>query len=359
MTKGAQWSVKHRPKTLDDFIGAGNEAARSKTARLLKNRDAHAVLFYGESGCGKTTLARIVAETLSDGCKSDVTEFNIGTSRGIDDIRNIVSSATYLPRRTCKVILCEEAHALTSQAKSAFLRPLEDPPHDKVVFLLCTDRPWLLDQQIINRTFQIGVVKPYSKELASMLLRVAKEEGVFRDYSSDERKKLCLEIAKASDDVPRSALQLLQAAVSSYKQYDNAEEFIAASIKTTTAATMDKSALLILGCIYSGAKPLDERIPILVKSFGAYDAMGLLTRIMHLNHQLLIHVCGGESPQAKFYLVKELTPIKGIPTVGRATRVATQLAELKNSLATVNMDPAAVILPRLLGLAIELTKDKS
>ncbi len=348
-----QWSVKYRPTKLSEVVG--NTAAVKKVDAFLSRRNAHAVLFHGRSGCGKSTLARIAANLLSDNTPSDVTEENIGSARGIDDIRSIVNKARFLPSNKCRVIIAEEAHALTVQAKSAFLRPLEDPPHDKVVFLLCTDRPWLLDTQILNRTLQIEVKTPTEEELTDYLMRIVSEEDAFPDYGAKAKTRICKEIVRASEFVPRSAVQMLQAAASSYTDYEDARDLIVSSIRTSENVAIDKSALMILGCIYSGQKSIEQRISILVKHATSHDSIGLLNRLLYVNHAVFLSACGSGPPVSHYYM-KELAPIGGVPTVSRAAAVSQVLASMKNELTTVNLDPAQYVIPILVQQAINLTK---
>lgn len=352
MSKERQWAVAYRPTTLDEVVG--NAAAISTIKKFLSKRNAHAILLHGQSGCGKSTLARIIAKSLTD-TKVDIKEYNIGDSRGIDEIRNIVSQAAYLPKGKCKVYVLEEVHALTGPGKNAFLRPLEDPPHDKVVFILCTDRPWMLDAQILNRTLQIEVKLPSEDEWVDYLLGVVKNEKAFPDYSDKEKRRVCKEIALASQLVPRSSLQALQTVAASYKEYDGVKDLIVNSIRNVDSLSIDKSALLILGCIYSSEKSLADRVELLVKKATEHDMMGLLTRLLFINHNLLLNVCNSPTPVSNYY-VRELSGIKGVPTAGRATQVGLILAELKSKLTTINLDPAHLILPTLIDAAKQLTK---
>lgn len=353
MSNDRQWSVKYRPTTLEQVIGNADAVSRTKT--FLRKRNAHAILYHGRSGCGKSTLARIAANVLSEGTKADVVEFNIGSARGIDDIRTLVDQTKYLPKNACRVFILEEVHALTAQAKSALLRPIEDPAHDKVVFILCTDRPWQLDTQILNRTLQIGVDVPTEEELGSFLAEVVSNEKAFPKYSQKAISRICKEIAHVSDYVPRSSLQLLQAAASSYEKFADAKDLIVNSIRRTESATIDKAALLVIGCLYSSQKSLPERVTLLTKLATAHDSMALLNRIMYIHHALFLEACGN-GPPAAYYFVKELKPIGGIPSVSRSTKTALILASLKNTLVNVNLDPAQLIIPTLVDVAIAQTK---
>jgi DNA polymerase III subunit gamma/tau len=196
---------KYRPKTFKEVVGQEPIVKTLKNA-LKFNRLAHAYLFSGSRGTGKTTLARIFAKSLncehldSDGepcskCSScleiaagtsiDVLEIDGASHRGIDDIRVISDSVGYAPSRgRFKIYIIDEVHMLTKEAFNALLKTLEEPPA-KVKFLFATTEPHKLPQTILSRCQRFNLKRfPLSLimkklEYISQDLKVEVENGVF------------------------------------------------------------------------------------------------------------------------------------------------------------------------------------
>jgi DNA polymerase-3 subunit gamma/tau len=193
--------LKHRPQNFDDIIG--NESVIDSLQSCLSKKDhPHSLMFYGPTGCGKTTLGRIVANEL--GCKgSDFREIDSADFRGIDTIREIRKQAQFRPLEgSCKVWLLDEVHKLSNDAMNAMLKALEDtPPH--VYYILCTTDPQKLISTIKGRCSQFQVNQLGEKEMMKLLRRVVKAE--------DEKleKKVYEQIAQDSQGHPRNALQIL------------------------------------------------------------------------------------------------------------------------------------------------------
>ena len=133
--------IKYRPTVLKDFYG--NQVLKSALGAILK-RDLedipHAMLFIGSSGCGKTTLARIVASKL-DCVDAEFYELNSADVRGVDTIREVSKNMKYSPMSgSVRIWLFDEVHKMTNDAQNAMLKMLEDPP-DHVYFMLATTDP--------------------------------------------------------------------------------------------------------------------------------------------------------------------------------------------------------------------------
>lgn len=352
--KDRQWSVKYRPMTLNEMIG--NESAVSRIKSTLKKGNSHAMLLYGNSGCGKSTLARIIANHVATK-SSDIRETNVGADTGVQATRSMIEESKFLPRGAMKVFILEECHAMTQQAKNALLRPLEDPPHDKLMWILCTDRPWMLDRQILNRMMQIKVDPPSQEQLSESLQMVVKLEGAFPDYKDKAIIRICDEIAVAADCVPRAALQLLQVCAADYKNFESPKDLIVQSIRNSGDAQLDKNALKVLAAIYSMEKDLPFKVNFVAANASSVDAIGLLNRLIFVNHNLLLAASGNPAP-VSHYFVKELTGMKAVPKVSAATRVSLVLTKLKQELAVINVDPAQILLPTLINLVLKLGEDK-
>lgn len=140
---------KYRPQNLDEVIGQEHVVTTLKNA-LTSKKVAHAYLFAGPRGTGKTSVARILAKELgvSD---LDLIEIDAASNRGIDDVRSLREAINFLPTQSPKkVYILDEAHMLTREAFNALLKTLEEPP-EHAHFVLCTTEPHKLPITIISR----------------------------------------------------------------------------------------------------------------------------------------------------------------------------------------------------------------
>ena len=193
---------KYRPTTFDEIIG-NTDVVASLKAVLRKEDKPHSFLFHGPTGCGKTTLGRIVATEL--GCKgSDFREVDSADFRGIDTIREIRRVSGYKAiEGSCRVWLLDECHKLSNDAENALLKALEDTP-SHIYYILATTDPEKLIPTIKGRCaqFQVGLLN--ESEMMTLLRRVVKAEG-------ESLQKIVYEqIILDSQGHPRNALQILE-----------------------------------------------------------------------------------------------------------------------------------------------------
>lgn len=195
---------RHRPKNLDGILGQP-EAVRSLRDFIVKKNVPHVILFVGHQGCGKTSMARILAREL--GCsKTDYCEINCAAVEGaIETVRSIQQRMGLAPiGGKCRVWVLDEIQSLSraSFAQQALLKMLEDTP-DHCYFFLCTTDPGKILPTIKSRCTEIKV-KPLSDSVVKQLLtNVAKKESVELD---DDLIEKITEVAEGS---ARKALVIL------------------------------------------------------------------------------------------------------------------------------------------------------
>jgi len=201
--------LKYRPYDLSQV--KGNADVISSLEGLLhfsKVKDCpHTFLLHGQTGCGKTTVGRIIANML--GCVGeDFVEINSASFRGIDTVREIINNSQFMPiEGLCRVWLIDECHKLTNDAQNALLKILEDTPNH-VYFILCTTEPQKLIATIKGRCVQFQLLPLNETELKQLLRRVAHKEG------EELEDNVLDQIVGSSKGFPRNALQILEVVLS-------------------------------------------------------------------------------------------------------------------------------------------------
>ena len=175
---------KYRPQTSDEMVG--NELAIKSLQKELAN-GSHVFLFQGPAGCGKTTLARIVAKEIGAGPLS-IREINSAENRGIDTARDIMSQMQYTSvDGEAMVWILDEVHQLNTTAQNAFLKALEDTP-EHVYFFLCTTDPQKLIAPLKTRCSIISLKPLSDDEMTFLIRRTARAEK--RKISNDVVSKI-------------------------------------------------------------------------------------------------------------------------------------------------------------------------
>jgi DNA polymerase-3 subunit gamma/tau len=216
---------KWRPQTFDDLVGQQHVTGTLKNA-IRNDRVAHAYIFSGARGVGKTTAARILAKALNcvkgptatpcgecDSCKEiaagtslDVIEIDAASNRGIDQIRELREMVRYAPAASrSKVVILDEAHMLTGEASNALLKTLEEPP-DRVIFVMATTQPEDLVDTIRSRSQHFHFRALTFAEIAGRLAEIAKKENLKIEPGA------MAVIARMAEGSLRDALSLLEQA---------------------------------------------------------------------------------------------------------------------------------------------------
>lgn len=192
-----------RPKRFEDVVGQSHIVTTIKNS-IKFNRIAHAYLFTGPRGVGKTSLARIIAKAMNciggpreepcgvcENCKSidngsfvDVIEIDAASTRGIDDIRELTETVRYLPMKGAyKLYILDEAHMLTPQARDAFLKTLEEPPGNNI-FILATTEPQKIPYTIMSRCQRFDFKRISEKEIVEQLKMICDHENIKYDENA-------------------------------------------------------------------------------------------------------------------------------------------------------------------------------
>ena len=209
---------KWRPQKFSEVVGQEHITATLKNA-INTNRIAHAYLFTGPRGVGKTTTARILAKSLNclnpkdaepcnecEMCKSirdnqslDIIEIDGASNRGIDEIRTLRESVKYAPTRgKYKVYIIDEVHMLTRESFNAFLKTLEEPP-GHTIFIFATTDVHKVPLTIISRCQRFDFRRIQLNTIKELLGKIAKEENIEID------DKTLTIISKKADGALRDA----------------------------------------------------------------------------------------------------------------------------------------------------------
>ena len=216
-----------RPRTFYDVVGQEHITTTLKN-QILNNRIAHAYLFCGTRGTGKTSTAKVFAKALNclnlkdgepcnecemctkinEGLAIDVTELDAASNNGVDKIRDIIDDVKYPPQEArYKVYIMDEVHMLSAGAVNAFLKTLEEPPNN-VIFILATTDPQKLPITILSRCQRFDFKRINNSDITARLRKIVNDQNVLADERS-----LNL-IARVSDGAMRDSLSILDQAIS-------------------------------------------------------------------------------------------------------------------------------------------------
>ncbi|TAJ14472.1 DNA polymerase III subunit gamma/tau [Patescibacteria group bacterium] len=193
---------KYRPETFKDVLGQ-DHVIKVLQGALKEGHPAHAYLFVGTRGIGKTSIARILATELGASPR-DIYEMDAASNTGVDNVRQLREEASVLPFESKrKVYIIDEVHMLSKGAFNAFLKLLEEPP-EHVIFILATTELEKVPDTIQSRCQVFTFKKPTEKVLGEMVTKIAKAEGFTLEKASAEL------IALLADGSFRDALSVLQ-----------------------------------------------------------------------------------------------------------------------------------------------------
>lgn len=262
---------KYRSQTFDEVVGQDALSQTLKNA-IKTGRVAHAYLFTGTRGVGKTTMARILAKSLNclsadapttkpcckcESCTAinvgediDVIEIDGATNNGVDQVRQLRENTIYRPARArYKIYIIDEVHMLTVPAFNALLKTLEEPP-PHVKFIFATTEPTKVIATIQSRCQRFDFTNIGPKLIADQLKHILKEEGI--KYEED----LILPLAKMANGSMRDGISLL-------------DRLISTGSEPLTAKLLEE----FLGC------PNSQKLYNLIEQIGKSDAAGTLEAV--------------------------------------------------------------------------------
>lgn len=175
---------KYRPQKFADVMGQDHIVSVFEEA-IKKDKIAHAYIFSGPRGTGKTSIARILARELKIS-SNDITEIDAASNRGVDDIRTLREGVRTLPFDSSrKIYIIDEAHMLTKEAFNALLKTLEEPP-EHVIFVLATTEPEKIIDTIHSRCQHFKFKRPSEIVIRDLMIKSAKAEGLTLEKSAAE-----------------------------------------------------------------------------------------------------------------------------------------------------------------------------
>ena len=293
---------KWRPKRFADIVGQDPIVQTLRNA-VLQEKIAHAYLFSGPRGTGKTSTGRILAKAINlphddqgepetdsdaarafdDGRHLDLLEIDAASNRGIDDIRELRERANYVPTSArFKVYLIDEAHQLTGAAADALLKTLEEPP-PHVVFILATTDPQELKATILSRCQRYDFRRLSTAHIVGRLRLIAETEGI---TVPDDALTL---LAREATGSLRDAINLLDQVWASHGDTLTLDDVTAALGLSSDARALDLARAAL-------AKDLKAGLGVIAAVQDDAVDLGRFNKqvIAHLRHALLLQSGAGD-----------------------------------------------------------------
>lgn len=282
---------KYRPAKFSEVLG--QEHVTSVIRGSLENkRIAHAYLFAGPRGTGKTSVARIVAKDLETSAH-DIYEIDGASNRGIDEIRALKEGVNTLPFDSkYKVYIIDEVHMLTKEAFNALLKTLEEPPAH-ALFILATTESHKVPETIVSRCQVHLFRRPTQEVLAKLLVSAARKEGLVLD------KESAALIALLADGSFRDAYGILQKVISSV----DGEAIIAEDVQRVTGAPRAELVRSLVRAVVGK----DLNTALLVVSKAREENIDMKTYLKLLMRELRTALLMRFSSDMKKHLTEELS----------------------------------------------------
>src|SRR3954471_9386238 len=296
---------KYRSQDFDQVVGQDHIAQTLKRA-IESGRLAHAFLFTGTRGTGKTSTARILAKALNcessdkptpnpcnkcESCKSiargddiDVIEIDAASNTGVDNVRDIIANSQFMPARSrFKVYIIDEVHMLSKNAFNALLKTLEEPP-SHVKFILATTEPEKVLPTILSRCQRYDFRNIPTREIAEHLKNITKSEKIKADDDA------LLLVAKAGAGSMRDSLSLLDRLLSIGEKHLTIETIEQLLGMPKAQAMFDLVQSIGEGNVKAVLNQSSKQIA------GGLSTDALLANVIeHLRNLLVLGTCGKDS----------------------------------------------------------------
>lgn len=302
--KFGNMAVNYRPNSINELVG--QEQTVSQIRGMFKSKIPQSFLISGDTGCGKTTTARILARTIlctnlakdltpcgeCFSCQAgdshpDVQETNMAEKRGIDDVRAMIDQSSSMPTMgKNRIFIIDEVHAWTTQAESAMLKPLEEPD-SRTIWILCTTDPQKLKKTILDRCKKLPIRQIEPKLIMNRMAEIAKNEG-FDLKKREDGEKILRTIADISNGHMRPAIESLESVLLMLHSGDKLDtKQLLTAILTSSEGDIEKASAYLLASILNGdLKDVVQQIR------GCGNVRGVLNKSRWLIQYLLDNAVG-------------------------------------------------------------------
>ncbi|MEA2715250.1 MAG: polymerase subunit gamma/tau [Candidatus Parcubacteria bacterium] len=299
----------YRPSTWNEVAGQEHVTGALREA-IANKRLAHAYLFSGSRGTGKTTVARILAREVGTAAE-DVYEIDAASNRGIDDIRELREHVSVLPFRSpYKIYIVDEVHMLSKDAWNALLKTLEEPPAH-VIFILATTELDKVPETIVSRCQTFAFRKPPREIVRKEIARIGKKEGYELDAGASDL------IAMLGDGSFRDALGMLEKVIMASPD----KKITRAEVEAATGAPKAK----LINDFVSHLIDKNEDAALAVLANAEKSGISMNTFVTLVLEKVRFILLASHSESSKPYVKEHLSPddwefVEGAAAKGKADR---------------------------------------